>query len=243
MKKIFIFSIAIILSNTIFAQSDKLITKLNAEICPCIEKAVEKNPKIGVMEVTQTCMIEAFKSNAEEVGAITDNFQSDAKMRKLGEKVGGNLAQTCPAFATLAVAQAGSLMNANDKNPFDETLYTKTDCKALNSGKFVTTVNYMNGKEVPISDKSAYSLVSNNEWTDVTENGKYKSISTISKTNDCNLVLTLKSNTNPKFDAFLKVGAKMSITVLGVDKKNPKIFYVLMNFNGMNVYQKIEKKA
>ena len=88
-----------------------------------------------------------------------------------------------------------------------------------------------------------YSLVSNNEWTDVTENGKYKSISTITKTDDCNLNLTLKSNTNPKFDSFLKVGAKMSITILGVDKKNPKIFYVLMTFNGMNIYQKIEKKA
>jgi hypothetical protein len=243
MKKIFIFSIAIILSNSIFAQSDKLITKLNAEICPCIEKAVEKNPKIGVMEVTQTCMIEAFKNNAEEVGAITDNFKSDAKMRKLGEKVGGNLAQTCPAFTALAVAQAGSLMKDKDKNPFDSTLYSKTDCKAFNSGKFVTVVSYMNGKEVPETDKSAYSLVSNNEWTDVTENGKYKSISTITKTDNCNIALTIKSNTNPKFDSFLKPGFKAELKILGVDKKNPKLFYVIMTFNGMNIYQKIEKKA
>ncbi len=243
MKKLFVLSIAFVISNTIFAQSEKLITKLNAEICPCIEDAVKKNPKVGVMEVTQTCMVEAFKNNADEVGAVTDKFQSEAKLRKLGEKLGGNLAQTCPAFAALAVEQAGSLMKENDKNPFDETLYTTTDCKAFNSGKFVTLVSYMNGKVIPESDKSAYSLVSNNEWTDVTENGKYKSISTISKTDDCNLNLTLKSNTNPKFDSFLKVGAKMSITILGVDKKNPKIFYVLMTFNGMNIYQKIEKKA
>ena len=230
------------LINFSFAQNEKLINDLSADICPCIDKAIKADPNVKMTELMGSCMGASFQKFKKEVGAITNNGSDQSKMRSLGEKIGKNLATTCPSFMELISTQGAAAMKDNNKNPFTEDLYNITDCKAFKEGKFVTIFNYINGNEIAIEDKTAYSISKNGLWTDYTENGKYNSVSIMTENSVCNISMTIKSNTNPKFDSMLKPGLKIEMKILGVDKKDPSKYYVLMIFNGMNIFQIIQKK-
>lgn len=229
----------ILLTNSLFAQNDKLVTKLSADICPCMDKAVKDKSTAEFQTIFTECFTVTLSKYVKEVSAETNNMETE-KMSSLGQAVGGKLGKDCPAFLQLFTSNGGAKMLTNNESPFDAASYKPANCKDLLTGKFITEKQYMNGSEIPNSDKKAYSTSAANIWTDYAE-GKYKTVSKMKLLSDCVYELTITSNDNPSVAQMMKIGDKITITVLGVDKTNPNKYYTLMEVLGMKMYVVIVK--
>ena len=230
----------VLFSNQIFAQSEGLVKKLATNSCPCLEQAVKENKEGDFKTIYTECITATFVKYQKEISAETKGGDPQ-KMGELGRAMGEYQAKNCPAFMTL-FSKSGASLVTNNANPFDTTAYKTANCKDLLDGKFVTEKSIMNGQEVPTSDPSAYSIAKAGVWTDYTENNKYKTESKMVLLNTCKYELTLSANNNPMISNMMKIGEKYQITLLGVDKKNPKKYYIQFDILGMTMYQIIIKK-
>lgn len=228
----------LLISNTVFAQNEKLVKKISDDACPCLGTAITNKSKEDFKVIFTNCIAASFIKYEKEVSAETQ--QNTEKTTALGAAIGSKLAQECPAFLTLFTNNGGAKMfseaKTSDVSPFDSASFKKADPKALLTGKFVTEKIFVNGNEVPSNDKTAYAIVKNGIWTDYAETNKYKSEFSVVTQSDYNYQLTLKSNNNPNLAALMKVGDKYTMRLIGVDKKNPNKYYTVMELMGMKIY-------
>lgn len=250
-SKLLLLSASILLiTNISFAQTDQLSQKILNEVCPCLESAVKNKSTEEAQKIFERCSKASFEKYDKEIDAAAT--QLDEEKSAVFMKISFALMKYCPASKTLYENNDSrkKLLKNNRKFPFDSASFKMANSKALLSGKFVISKAIISGNEIPLSDKSAYSIAKNAIWTTYAENNKYKTEFTFREESAGEYEFTLKSNNNPNFrlikeisDYPMEVGDSYTLTLIGVDKKNPNLYYTELYYMGVKKFFILTKSS
>ncbi|MFN8438409.1 MAG: hypothetical protein U0V72_12330 [Cytophagales bacterium] len=245
--KRFVSSLGLVLIsiNSMYAQ--KVVKTISTEVCTCFKKDLKGKNHQEQEQLLQTCMGISLMKNAAAIKKETkvDVLAGDeAEITKLGEKIGAEMATSCPEFLSYAMEEVQNGAVSAEAETLDESKFSidKAKINSIKSGPYLYKKMFMGGKSIPVEDSSSYFEFKDNatKYYDYSKNGSAQYVYSVKWKSDTKAELTVLSKKNTG-EEMIKVGDKV---LFEIKSTNDNAIYVEHNLERLKllVVSEIEKK-